>query len=193
MPLPELPNTTPTRSPAEAFVDVTAKLSLVMAVLAVVWSLLQLLVVAALGQLDLHALTQTEGLFPLPSWMGWISEHATLLSLLQLLLCLVFLVVCWGLFKRREWGRLGFIAFLVLVALANFASLPLVDSMFSGMQTMFPAEFLNSPDGAEMRAQLQVGRWTSLLTAVGTAIAFAALHGWLVIKLGRAEVRALFH
>ena len=44
-----------------------------------------------------------------------------------------------------------------------------------------------------MRIQLQASRWVSLLTVVGTALVFAALHGWLVFKLQRAEVRALFH
>ena len=70
----------------------------------------------------------------------------------------------------REWGRIGFIVFLVLVAVANFAFLPLIHGMFEAMQAMVPADFLNSPQGLEMRVQLRVGLWTSLITAAAAVI-----------------------
>ena len=188
---PQLPPLPATPSAAASFIAVTAKLSLLMAALAIAWSLLQLLLVALMGRMDILRTMQDEGL-PVPPGVLWLSEHVLSLSVLGLLLSIAFLAVSWALLRHREWGRIGFIVFLVLVALANFAFLPLVHSMFDSMQAMVPAEFLNSPQGLEMRVQLRVGLWTSLITSAVTALALAVLHGWLVIKLSRPDVRALF-
>ncbi|WP_296248305.1 hypothetical protein [uncultured Stenotrophomonas sp.] len=188
---PQLPPLPAKPSAAASFIAVTAKLSLVIAAMALAWSLLQLLVAALMGRMDILRTMQDEGL-PVPPGMLWLSEHVLSLSVLGLLLSIAFLAVSWALLRHREWGRIGFIVFLVLVALANFAFLPLIHSMFDSMQAMVPAEFLNSPQGLEMRVQLRVGLWTSLITSAVTALALAVLHGWLVIKLSRPDVRALF-
>ena len=176
---------------ATSFVDVTARLSLLMAALGVAWSLLQLLLVLALGQLDIASWMHDEG-FPVPAALAWAGRHATALTLLMLLASLALLAVSWAMLKHREWGRSGFIVFLVVVALANFAMLPLVDGMFDAMQAIVPADFLSSPEARDMRVQLQASRWISLLTAGGTALMFAVLHGWMVIKLCRRDVQTLF-
>ena len=188
---PQLPPIPAAPSAAASFIAVTAKLSLLMSAVAIVWSLLQLLVVALMGRLDIIAAMQSEGL-PVPAGVIWLGKHALSLSVLGLLLSIAFLAVSWALLKHREWGRIGFIVFLVLVALANFAFLPLIHGMFESMQAMVPADFLNSPQGLEMRVQLRVGLWTSLITGGVTALALAVLHAWLVIKLRRPDVRALF-
>ncbi len=163
-----------------------------MAAMAIIWSLLQLLLVALMGRLNITEVMQNEGL-PLTPGMLWLADHAFSLSVLGLLLSIAFLAVSWALLKQREWGRIGFIVFLVLVAVANFAFLPLIHGMFEAMQAMVPADFLNSPEGLEMRVQLRVGLWTSLITGIAAALALAGLHGWLVIKLSRPDVRSLFH
>lgn len=162
-----------------------------MAAMAIIWSLLQLLLVALMGRLNITEVMQNEGL-PLTPGMLWLADHAFSLSVLGLLLSIAFLAVSWALLKQREWGRIGFIVFLVLVAVANFAFLPLIHGMFESMQAMVPADYLNSPQGLEMRVQLRVGLWTSLITGGVTALALAVLHAWLVIKLRRPDVRALF-
>lgn len=188
---PQLPPIPAAPSAAASFIAVTAKLSLLMSAVAVAWSLLQLLVVALMGRMDIIAAMQNEGL-PVPAGVIWLGEHAISLSVLGLLLSIAFLAVSWALLRHREWGRIGFIVFLVLVALANFAFLPLIHGMFESMQAMVPADYLNSPQGLEMRVQLRVGLWTSLITGGVTALALAVLHAWLVIKLRRPDVRALF-
>lgn len=165
---------------------------MVMAALAILWSLVQLVLVLALGHLDMAGALQDQGL-PLPEAFQWFGRHALLLTALMLAVSVAFLAVSWAMFKRREWGRLGFIVFLVLVALLNFASLPIIHSVFDSMRSMFPTEFLQSAEGRELRVQLNSGMWMSLISGAVTAIAIAALHGWLVIKLRRADVRALFH
>ncbi|WP_449468185.1 hypothetical protein [Stenotrophomonas humi] len=191
MKAPELPPANAKRSSAETFVDVTARLSMVMAALAILWSLIQLVLVLALGRLDMAGALQDQGL-PLPEAFQWFGRHALSLTALMLVVSVALLAVSWAMFKRREWGRLGFIVFLVLVALLNFASLPLIHSVFDSMRSMFPAEFLQSAEGRELRVQLNSGFWMSLFSAAITAVAFAALHGWLVIRLQRPDVRALF-
>ena len=188
---PQLPPIPAAPSAAASFIAVTAKLSLLMSAVAIAWSLLQLLVVALMGRLDIIAAMQNEGL-PVPAGVIWLGEHALSLSVLGLLLSIAFLAVSWALLRHREWGRIGFIVFLVLVALANFAFLPLIHGMFESMQAMVPGDYLNSPQGLEMRVQLRVGLWTSLITGGVTALALAVLHAWLVIKLRRPDVRALF-
>lgn len=188
---PALPPLHPARPAAAGFVDVTARLSLLMAGLSIAWSLFQLLLVALFGRLDPLGWLQQQGL-PVPSAMQWAARHALSLTLLMLLLSVALLAVSWGLLRRHEWGRIGFIVFLVVVAVANFATLPLVDGMFAAMQSILPPGFQDSPDGQEALAQIQASRWTALLSAGATALAFAGLHGWLVLRLCRDDVRALF-
>ena len=188
---PELPPLRSTRSPAAAFVDVTARLSLLMAGLSIAWSLFQLLLVVLLDRLDPLDWLQRQGL-PVPAALQWAAQHALSLTVLMLLLCVALLAVSWAMLRRYEWGRIGFIVFLVGVALANFAMLPLVDGMFTAMQAIMPPGFHDSPDGRHAMAQMQASRWTALISAGVTALAFAGLHAWLVVKLCRDEVRALF-
>jgi flagellar biogenesis protein FliO len=189
--LPELPSTAAPRDAATGFIDVTAKLSLLMAALSIAWSLFQLILAGLLQRLDVVGWLQQREM-PVPATMQWAAQHMLALSLLQLLASLALLAVSWGLLKRRHWGRIGFIVFLVLVALANFACLPLIQDIFDSMYALVPGGFLDSPQGQDMRAQLQISRWTALLTASITALAFAVLHGWLVIKLQRPDVRRQF-
>lgn len=176
---------------AVQFVDTTAKLSLLMAVFGIIWCLCQWLVVVLLGQLDIVGWMRGEGL-PIPAVFFWLDRHANALSVLMLLLSIGFFAVSWGLFKRREWGRVGYVVCLLLVALANFAVVPLVDAVVVGLQQVIPADFLSSPEGRELRVQLLVARWTMLLTTGAAALGVAVLHAWLAMKFHRADIRALF-
>ncbi len=173
------------------FIDTTAKLSLLMAVLSILWCLCQIVVVVGLGHLDIVGWMQGEGL-PVPAVFFWLGRHAALLSLLMLLASVGLLVVSWGLLKHREWGRIGFVVLLVLIAVANLAVIPLVDAVMLGLQSVVPADILQSEQGRELRVQLLVGRWSMLLLTCGSALVIALLHGWLVIKLYRPEIRRIF-
>lgn len=188
---PVPPPLRPASASAAGFIDVTARLSLAMAVLSIAWSLFQLLLVVLLDRLDPLDWLQRQGL-PVPAALQWAAQHALSLTVLMLLLCMALLAVSWAMLRRYEWGRIGFIVFLVGVALANFAMLPLVDGMFTAMQAIMPPGFHDSPDGRHAMAQMQASRWTALISAGVTALAFAGLHAWLVVKLCRDEVRALF-
>lgn len=178
-------------SPSAAFIDVTARLSLVMAVLSVLYSVLQLAVIALLGRAGVGDWLAAYQL-PVPASLQWLLDYATPLGLAMLLFSLAFLAVSWGLLARREWARLSFIAFLLLVALANFACLPLIAPLFGALAGLLPADIVHTREGQQVIAQLQLGRWIVLATTGISALVIAALHGWLALKLGKAEIRAQF-
>ena len=181
-----------TTTDAAKFVDVTAKMSLVMALLGVVYSLLQLGTIVVVGWLSPRQWLAEHDL-PLPASWNWWADHALALGVACLVASLAFLVVSWGLLKRQPWSRVGLIAFLIVVALANFACLPLVDAFFSGLLATLPADVADDPELLQAMSQFHVTRWVTLLMSAVACLAIAALHGWMVIKLGRAPVRAVFN
>ena len=110
----------------------------------------------------------------------------------MLLVAGLFLAAAWGLLRRREWARMAFILLLVGGALANFAALALIGPFFDGLQDMFPAEMLASPEGQRFAAQMRFNRTVTLVTSLAGALVFAALHGWIVWKLCTPAVRDQF-
>jgi len=180
---PPLPNA------AAGFVNVLGRLSLVVAVFGLVWALGQMILALVLPDAMLMRLAT---LPEAPPGLLWVLEHRRLLALAALALALVFLAVAWGLLKRQEWARWGFIVLLVAGALANFAALALIGPFFDGLLGMFPAAMMDSAEGREFAAQMQASRSFSFASSLVTAIAFAVLHGWVIWKLCTAPVRAQF-
>jgi len=188
---PELPDIAATRT----FIRGTALLSLIVAGVSVLWSGLQCLIVWLAKPTDLLAVIQL--MLPsgasLPPLVLWLVKHALMLSLLLLVLSLAFAIVSWGLFQYRHWGRIGFMMFLIVIAIANFALLPVFDHLIMGsMTSLFPADFLATPEGRELSSQIQSARWFMWITSGSTMLMIAAVHGWLAFKLQRPQVRALF-
>ena len=182
-------NLPPPLPAATGFITVLARISLVLAALGLIWALAQMAAVLALPDAPLARLAaQPE----IPQGLRWTVQNRYALALASLLLAALGLAVSWGLLKRREWARLGFIALLVAGALANFARLALIGPFFDGLQGMFPAEMLASPDGQRFTAQMQYNRTVTFATSLLGALVFAALHGWIVWKLCTAQVREQF-
>ncbi|QDI05060.1 hypothetical protein E4A48_16395 [Xanthomonas cerealis pv. cerealis] len=172
-------------------IDTMAQISLVVGVVWLLYALGQLAVLALLPDGALQAVVLRIGM-PLPALLQWCLDHMLALSLLSALLALLFSAAAWGLLQRREWARLGFVAFLVVTALANFASLPLLWQFFGAMQQMPPEAMRHSADGTQLLDQLQAGRMISMATATVTSLVFAVLHGWIVYQLYRPTIRAEF-
>lgn len=180
---------TPPPLPASGFITALGRLSVLLAALGVAWALVQTVLALLLPDAAVARLAaQPE----VPAAVVRVLEHRHLLSLATLLLSGLFLAVAWGVLKRQEWARLGFIVLLVVGALANFAGLALIGPMFDGIEGMFPAELLDTPDGRQFTSQMQMNRYVSFGSALLGALAFAALHGWVVWKLCTAAVRAEF-
>lgn len=183
----------PTRPPPprSSFVTVMAWLSLAVAVMSAAGNALQ-----AMAALLAPGLGSLGGLLPpgaaVPPLLAWLGEHLVGLSLLGVILSLAIAWISWALLQRREWGRLAFIAVLVLVALANFACIPLVDvAMSMAMAVLDPSgtgdvggQLIDA--GAPMLAALRVVCWLG-------ALAIAAVHGWIIWQLCRPAIRAEFH
>jgi len=176
--------------PRSQFVTVMAWLSLAVALLSVTSNALQAVALAvAPGLGDFSALLPPGT--PRPALLDWLGDHLLALSLWGVVLSLLVAWISWALLQRREWARLAFIAVLLLVALANFACIPLLDTALA----MTSAGL--DPDGtAEVAAEL--GQASAPLLAamklvcwIG-ALAIAAIHGWIAWRLCRPEIRAEF-
>jgi len=189
---PELPATVAAR----AFIRGTALLSLIMAGLSVAWSLFQILVVCVFKPADF--LSVVPFMLPpgmsLPALLVWLAQHALSLSVGLLGLSLAFALVSLGLFNYRRWGYIGFIVFLIVIAVANFALLPMFDHLIiNSITSLFPSDFLSSNEGREAALYIRNMRGFMWGGLGSTMLLIAALHGWLIFKLCRPPVRALFY
>lgn len=181
---------TPPPLPAAAgFVTALGRISLALAVLGVFGALAQLLFALLLPDTMVARVAARP---EVPAAVAWTLHHRNALALAMLALALLFLAASWGLLRRQEWGRLGFIALLLLGAAANFAALLLVDPFFDGLHGLFPAQRLDSPEGLQLIAQMRFNRHMTYASGLLGAVAIAALHGWIVWKLCTDAVRAEF-
>lgn len=180
---------TPPPLPAHGFVTVLGKVSVFLAVLGLAWALVQMGLALLMPDAAVARLAAQPEV-PAPVVRAFELRH--LLSLATLLLALLFLAVAWGLLKRREWARLGFIALLVAGAAANFAGLALIGPFFDGVMDLYPEQLLDTPDGQQFVAQMRWNRQATLASSLLGAVGFAVLHGWLAWKLCSAPVRAEF-
>ena len=112
---PPLPGAVPQR-PAGSFVSVMAWISVALGLLGILYGAMQVLIGLFLpADFYLRMLNPYGGEPPsLPPLMHWLYTHTLLMGVLTLLMSAVFAWVSWALLKRREWGRKGFIALLVL-------------------------------------------------------------------------------
>ncbi len=173
---------------ASAFVTVTAKVSIALGIAATLYALLQVAVAQALlGQDQAARALAALPVQELPAAASWLLTHLGGIAWSFLLTSAAFLAASWGLLRRRPWGWWGFVAFMVLGALVNFAGIALVEHVFDWVETL-PRD----PTMQELQDGLTIMRQVSLVTMWGTAIAFAVLHGAIVWKLCRPEVRAEF-
>lgn len=180
---------TPPPLPAAGFVTVLARISLVLAALAVAWALAQMVLALLMPDAAvLRLAAQPE----VPPGLVWTLEHRHALSLTLLLVSLLGLAVAWGMLRRHEWARLAFIGLLVAGAALNFAGLALIGPFFDGLLGMFPAQMLDSPDGQQLVAQMRFNRQVTFASSLAGAVVFAALHGWIAWKLCTPAVRAEF-
>lgn len=175
-------------SAGSSFVTVTAKVSVAVGAAGTLYALVQLL--AALVLLHRGELEQALAALPArepPPLALWLIAHLRTLAWGFLLVCVAFTAVSAGLLWRKAWGWWGFVAFMVLGALANFAGVAVVDALFAWMQALPQV-----PEAAELQAELGALRSLSLALMGSAALVFAALHGLVVWQLCRPAVRAEF-
>lgn len=178
--------------PSNSFVTVLAWISIALALLGLVYGLLQ----AVMGLVMppdyyLRMLNPYGGEPPqLPPLMQWIYTHTLLMGLLMTILSAIFLWVSWGVLKRKEWGRIGFIAVLVLGALWQFACVLAIPQFTEGMLAIQAGAL---PQGQTMPPEFEAFMTAAMLMGGLVAVVFAALHGWIIWKLCTPAVRAEFN
>ncbi|MDG2525352.1 hypothetical protein P6166_08300 [Stenotrophomonas sp. HITSZ_GD] len=182
----------PSPAPRSSFVTVMAWLSLAMALMSAACSALQAAMALALpGLTDFSALLPPGT--PVPASLAWLGAHLVALSVLGAIASLGVAWISWALLQRREWARVAFIALLALVALANFAAIPLADALVEmalGTLTLAPASGAEATAqlldaGAPMLAAVRLMAWISALT-------IAAVHAGIIWQLCRPGIRAEF-
>lgn len=177
--------------PSNSFVTVLAWISIALALLGLVYGLLQ----AVMGLVMppdyyLRMLNPYGGEPPqLPPLMQWIYTHTLLMGVLMTVLSAIFLWVSWGVLKRNEWGRIGFIAVLVLGALWQFACVLAIPQFVEGMLAIQAGVL---PQGQAMPPEFEAFMTAAMLMGGLVAAVFAGLHGWIIWKLCTPVVRAEF-
>jgi hypothetical protein len=190
--LPASPTPSPGRPPGDAargFVSGLAWISIAMGALGVGSGLLELLAAQASTAEGVQQLLGAlgGGALALPPMLRWTLEHSVEISLVSIVLSALMLWLGWGVLRRREWARVGFIFFLAVGALLPFGLawlLPaLVASTLSAQLGLQPQQL--PPELAGMK---------TAMAAFGTIVALvlAALHGAIIRTLCTPAVRGQF-
>ena len=178
---PNLPS-----QPLSSFVTVMACLSIALGVLGVASGLMQGAVLISVDPGELMRQQFAAIGATLPPQLLWMFDHLGLLNFLSLLSSALVTVISWGLLKRQEWGRLGFIACLALGAVAGF--------FFAAWFVQVMA-WMNEQVGADLAAAdpLFQGMQSAMKTVmVVSAVLIAAAHGGIIWKLCTPTIRAEF-
>lgn len=189
---PNLPPPIPgSARPSGSFVTVLAWISIALALLGLLYGLMQTVMGLVLpADFYLRMLNPYGGEPPrLPPLMHWMYTNTLLMGVLMFVLSAIFLWVSWGVLKRREWGRKGFIAVLVLGTLWQFACIFALPQFIEGMLAVQAGAL---PQGQAMPPELESFMTAAMLMGGVVAVVFAALHLWIVWKLCTPAVRAEF-
>lgn len=189
---PQLPHAVALDDPSAApkFLPPMAKsVLLVCVVSALSWLVIALIAAPLSGAVWLQDLLHSHDISWISPTLRWLGTHAVALCIAMLLICLVGVVACAGMLRREAWALWLFIVLLVVTALFNFVGTWVLDDGFAHL-----LDYLDSPAAnTEMRAlrpDMLLQRLVFSGTALATSVAFAVLHGWLVLRLLRPDVRA---
>ena len=123
----------------------------------------------------------------LPGMLRWLLQNLLPMAWVTLLSAVAFLVVSYGVLKRSDTARLGFILFMVLGTLMNFASIAVLVAALDWVNAIGA-----KIDDEGVFQQIRASNLVSMAMGVISAIAIAGLHGWIIYKLCTANVRAEF-
>lgn len=163
---------------------------LVLSVLTLIWSVFQLGAAIALDTGDVRGWLAGHNLVArgLP---GWLLAHGVGLSTLQLLSCLPCVAIAVDMLRGRGWARRSFIALLLVTAVINLASVPLMDRLLLDLVQML----LVQDAGLDMERTLHELRDVRIMLWVSSLVplaALSALHVWLAQRYCKADMRAVY-
>jgi hypothetical protein len=189
---PSLPPPIPGNArPGNSFVTVLAWISIALALLGLLYGLIQSIMGLVLpADFYLRMLNPYGGEPPaLPPLMHWIYTNTLLTGMLMLALSAIFLWVSWGMLKRREWGRKGFIAVLAIGTLWQFACIFALPQFIEGMLAIQGGAL---PQGQSLPPEFEGFMTAAMLMGGVVALVFAGLHVWIIWKLCTPAVRGEF-
>jgi hypothetical protein len=177
--------------PGNNFVTVLAWISIGLALLGLLYGLVQTVMGLVLpADFYLRMLNPYGGEPPaLPPLMHWLYTNTLLMGLLMLVMSAIFLWVSWGVLKRREWARKGFIAVLVLGTLWQFACIFALPQFIEGMLAIQGGAL---PQGQTLPPEFEGFMTAAMLMGGLVAVVFAVLHLWIIWKLCTPAVREEF-
>lgn len=179
----------PTRS---TFVTVVAWIFLMLSGFGLLISLLQNLMVHLLIPPEIYAdLSRMPPEPGMPPMVWFMMVHMKWLFALVLVPVLAMFVASLGLLKRREWGRLLFIALMAFSIVMNLASLVFQGYLMVGMHEEFAAMAQQAPDG---HAAPDLGMFFigAGVVALLYALGLSAVQAWLIKRLVSPAVVAEF-
>jgi hypothetical protein len=191
-PSPRPPSRAPApRDAAHGFVTGVAWITIALGALGVGLGLLEMLPSASMTPDDVQRLLDPlgTGQVQLPPMLRWTMAHDLQISLVEILLAAPMLWLGWGLLRRREWARVGYIVSLVIGALMTFGLIWLVPALFDAVLSMQPG--LQAP-GQALPPELAGIRTVATAFSAIIAVVFAALHAAIAWKLCTPAVRAQF-
>jgi hypothetical protein len=176
------------KAPRSEFVTVMAWISLALGLMGVASGIMQGVMLLAMPAdrmaQDLLGVVAPET--QVPPAILWIFGNLGLLNFLSLLSSALFAAVSYGLLKRFEWGRVGFVLFLAASALASILGAAVFVHFLSLAYGMTGAEI------AEIDPAFQSMQSAMKVAMVVAALLIAVLHGAIIWKLYRPEIRAEF-
>ena len=177
--------------PAGNFVSVMAWVSIALGLLGMLYGAMQVLMGLFLpADFYLRMLNPYGGQPPpMPPLIHWLYTHTLMMGVLTLIMSVVLAWVSWGLLKRREWGRKGFIALLVLGTLGQLASIGLLPGLLEATLAMQAGAL---PPGQPIPPVLEDMMAGVMLVGGLVALVFAAVHVWIIWKLRTPAVRSEF-
>jgi cytochrome bd-type quinol oxidase subunit 1 len=177
---------------APAFIAPLAKSVLVICIVsAVCWAAGAMLATALSSSVWLQDLMRDADLSWMPASLRWFGRHAVAVNVAMLVLSVVGAAASWGLLRRSRWALWTFIVLLVVTAVLNFASAWVVDEVFRQLIEHLPPN-VDAADAGQLHKQLVMQRVFYTGMMIVTSLAFAGLHGWLVVRLLRPDARRLF-
>ncbi|WP_312319961.1 hypothetical protein [Stenotrophomonas sp.] len=186
------PRATHTPDGAPKFISPLAKSILVVCIVsAISWAGCAVLALVLHQWEWLQELTASSDLSWVPPSLRWFGRHAVAFNLAMTAICVAGAVSCWGLLRRLNWALQLFIVLLVLTAVLNFFAVWVVDDIFRQLALHLPAA-VDDVDQGELRSELLIQRILYTGIALATALSFAVLHGWLLVRLGKPDVKAWF-
>lgn len=191
---PQLPDARPPvdpMAPPKFLSPMLKSVLLVCVVSALSWLVAALIAVPLSGAAWVQELLHDNDLAWMSPSLQWLGAHAVGICVAMLLTCLVGVVACIGMLRREAWALWLFIVLLVVTALSNFVASWVVDDGFSHLLDYLDSDAANTAM-RELRPDVLLQRIVFVGTALGTSLAFAILHGWLALRLLRADVRAYF-